>query len=296
MIFSFLLFYGVVEIENEQFKIVSETARLFIKSLSEFMRNGKPLIPVWDDRSRSSSTITKSNVFLSANFLSLIEDARKKVSDNFKPIFTGDIVRAAIVRRVWGQNRYLMQYSEQVGKYQLIGGMFSKRDKSHAEAMKRKLIEEVPELADAGNELKVEEIFRSQRDDEEILFSQRRSVYARYKTYIYSLRFKEKITKVALNNVSKNKINRWVTMKEIEREKAKDGKAIFRLEPNAIVELKKLEPNTYLKKFEISALLEETWVKVVLAIATISGVTIAGLVTSGFNLLLSWIQTFLSQG
>ena len=38
VIFSFLSFYGVVEIENGQFKIVSDTARLFIKSIAEYMR------------------------------------------------------------------------------------------------------------------------------------------------------------------------------------------------------------------------------------------------------------------
>lgn len=290
MIFNFLLFYGVVEIEDEQFKLVSNSAKLFIKSLSKYMRTGKPLIPVWNDREHTNGTITASNVFLSSNFLRLIEDARKNASEsNFEPVFTGTTVRAAIVRRVWGRNRYLMQYSERVGKYQLIGGIALKSDKSHTEAIKRKLVEEVPELVEDGSKLGIDEVFRSQRADEEIFFSKRNNVYARYKTYIYSLRFKNKITRDAMNNTSRNNMNRWVTIKEIDRHKAKDGKEIFPLVPGIVAQLKDLEPNIRVKSFEVGILLEETWVKVILAFATVSGVTLANLTT-----IISWLTTFIS--
>lgn len=301
VIFSFLLFCGVVEITNGQFKLVSVTAQLFIKSLSEYMKMGKPLIPVWNDREHTTGTITASNVFLSSNFLGLIENARKNASGSltsFKPVFTGTTVRAVIVRRVWGRNRYLMQYSDRVGKYQLIGGISLSSDKNLVEAMRRKLIEEVPELVEDGSELRIDEAFRSQREDEEIFFSKRYNVYARYKTYIYSLRFKNRITRDALNNVSRNRMNRWVTIKEIERKKSKDGKEIFPLVPSAVAKLKDLEPNIRVKRFEVGILLEETWVKVILAFATISGFTLANLtkVISWFTTFISWIQSFGGQG
>lgn len=194
------------------------------------------------------------------------------------------------MRRVWGRKRYLMQYSERVGKYQLIGGMFLDSDRNYKCAVVRKLREEVPEFADIGGEPEIYEIFQSQREDEEIFFSNRNHVYARYKTFVYFLRFKERISKKALKDNMYHKENRWVTMKEIERGKAKDGKVIFPLEPNAIAELKKLEPNIHVMNHEIGYLLEETWVKIVMAIATLGGITISGIVTQLF----SWISRFFS--
>lgn len=297
VIFSFLSFYGVVEIENGQFKIVSDTARLFIKSIAEYMRIGKKLIPVWNDREHSSGLINASNVFLSSNFLRLTEDARKKACDNsneFNPIFKGTTVRVVIVRRVWWHNRYLMQYSERVGKYQLIGGILLHGDKNHETALRRKLTEEVPELVEAGREPKLNEIFCSQREDEEIFFSKRHNVYARYKTFIYSLTFMEKISRTVLNNISKNKANRWVTIKEIEREKAKDGKEIFHLVPTAIAELKKLEPNIRVKKYELSVLLEETWVRVIVCLCGVTGVTALSIITKAIPALNSLFSRLLS--
>lgn len=293
IVLGFLMFYGVIQIDGDQFKLASNSAKLFIKSISEYMRLKKPLVTVWNDREHVSSEINGSNVFLSSNFLKLIETSRKNAVEPpevFKPIFEGATVRAAIVRKVWGHKRYLMQYSERVGKYQLIGGMFLNSDQNHKSAMIRKLKEETPGLIEASGTPELSEIFQSQREDEEIFFSNRNHVYARYKTYIYSLRFKEPLTKKTLKDIAQYANNRWVTMKEIDRGRAKDGREIFPLEPNAIAGLKKLEPNIRVKSHDIGLLLEETWVKVVMAIATLSGITAVGVLTKFF----SWILHFFS--
>lgn len=79
IVFLFLSFYGVVKNENGYFQLSSESAQLFIKSLSEFLRKENILIPVWDNRSYSNDEINKSNVFVSSNYLALFEQQRKKI-------------------------------------------------------------------------------------------------------------------------------------------------------------------------------------------------------------------------
>lgn len=293
IIFIFLMFYGVVEVKESEFKVKSNAARLFIKSLSEYIRVEKPLVSVWTDR-RHAKTINPDTVFLSSNFLWVFEKARKeacKDQGNFKPVFDGKTVRAAIVRRSWWRKLYLMQYSEPVGKYQLVGGVKDENDITYDKALLRKMGEEIPELQ--GNEEILDHIFTSKREDEEIFLSDKLNVFVRYETRIYEVRYRKKITREALKALSKNRNNRWVTIKEIERKKAKDGKLIFDPSPTAIEKLKGLEPSINVKSFEIGDLLnmflESTWMKVVLALITISGVTFSGLL----NAIISEIKDFL---
>lgn len=271
VVFSFLTFWGVIKEVNNEYQICSESAKLFIKSMAEFIRKDGVLIPVWDNRSHSNDQINETNVFVSSNFLALFEHARKKVlEDEFMPIKKETNVRAAIVRRAWGKSYVLMQYSDVVGKYQLIGGIVHTGDKSNKKALLRKLNEEIPELASYIDEQSIREIYKSEREDEEVFFSRKFGVFAKYKTYIFSVPFSQ-VSRKTLKTISENKSNRWVSLKEIEKGKSKDGKEIFVLAPNAIDQLKQLQPSILVARYDMDILLEKTWVKVLLAVAGISG-------------------------
>lgn len=163
-----------------------------------------------------------------------------------------------------------MQYSDIVGKYQLIGGIVRKGDKTKKSALIRKLSEEIPHLANCIANNKIKEEYHSERTDEEIFFSKKFGVYAQYKTYIYSVGFNN-ITKDIIKRVSKRPENRWVSLNEIKKGTASDGKAIFKLAPAAIDSIKELQPNIIVNQYDINTLLEKTWVKVLLAIAGLSG-------------------------
>ncbi len=270
IIFTFLKFFGVIREGNDGIKISSESAKLFIKSLSEFMREDGVLIPVWDNRAHANEQINDTNVFVSSNFLSLFEHARKKALETeFNPIKNETNVRGAIIRRVWGKQYFLMQYSDAVGQYQLIGGIVHSGDGSNKKALLRKLNEETPELASYVDEQNIKDVYISERVDEEVFFSRKFGVFAKYKTYIFSVPF-SKMTKKILKGVLENKSNRWVSLKEIQNGKAKDGRAIFSLVPNAIDKLSQLQPGVLVSQYDIDILLEKTWVKVLLAIAGIS--------------------------
>ena len=272
IIFSLLAFLGVVKQKNNSIQLSSASASLFIKSISEFIKQQSIFIPVWDNRTYSNESINRSNVFISSNFLDLFEHAREQACSDkkkFVPVKQGVNVRAAIIRHIWGKPYVLMQYSDIIKQYQLIGGMVLNDDASNKHALKRKLGEEVPELVEYITQ-NINCEFESERADEEVFFSQKYGVYARYKTLIFSVRFNN-VTKDGIKAVSKNPSNKWISIKEIENGVANDGKKIFSLPSNAIDRLKHIQPTILVAQHDINILLEKTWVKVLLAITGLSG-------------------------
>lgn len=288
-VFIILSFYGAVKLETDSFRIVSESARLFIKSYAEYLTLNQPLYQNWSQNCDIIHEVTEENYFDSSKFLHLFERRRKKDCGElarFNPVFKGTNVRAIIVRNVWGRKRYLMQYSNAVGKYQLIGGMLD-QNKTEQETLKDKLKAETPELFGTLNDkdYSLREEYRSLRPDEEVIYSRKLNVYALYKTVMYSVSFHQSISKDTLKNLAKNKDNRWVTIKEIENDKARDGKDIFPLEAIAIKTLKEKDPVINAWHYEIGKLIDETWFRWVLAIIAITGVSLV----SAFTNVVKWI-------
>lgn len=274
ILFCILTFIGVVREQEGNLILSSESAALCIRSLSEFLRQGDVLIPVWENRAHDPAEINKHNAFMSANFLYLLECAREKAAKNrekLKPLKIDTIVRVAIVRRIWGKKYYLMQYDDRVGKYQLIGGRVLSGDATNEEALARKIREELPVIAGYITEGSTPQcIFKSQRTDEEIFLSDKFGVIAHYRSFIYEIRLKN-VSKNLLFKISQNKANRWISIKEIEKEKARDGKAVFKLAPTAISMLRGMDPTIKIAQHDMEIFLEKTWVKVVLAFASVTG-------------------------
>ena len=274
ILFCILTFIGVVREQEGNLILSSESAGLCIRSLSEFLRQGDVLIPVWENRAHDLEEINKHNAFVSANFLYLLECAREKAGknrENLIPLKKDTIVRVAIVRRIWGKKYYLMQYDDRVEKYQLIGGRVLSGDATREEALARKIREELPAIVGYITEGRAPQcVFQSERADEEIFLSEKFGVLVQYKSFIYEIHLKN-INKNLLNRISQNKANRWISVNEIEREKARDGKAVFKLAPTAISKLKGLDPTIKIAQYEMDVFLEMTWVKVVLALAGVTG-------------------------
>ena len=276
--FSFLQFFGVIKIDPEKntFTIPAESALLFTKSVSAFLKQGNPLISVWNNRDHSDKIVNEKNVFISSNFLSLVEKARKEACPEdytFEPIYEGTTVRGVICRRSWWRKLYLVQYSEQVGSYQLVGGLVKDGDPDEKVALLRKIREEIPIFGEKVTSQLLQKTFESQSPDEEIIFSNKFGVYARYKTYIYSVGFTSEITKNELKDVTKDKrnINRWVSIKEIKKGTAKDKKPIFKITSKAIDNIKKANPNITVKQYNLGELIDATWLRVTLAIGGLAG-------------------------
>lgn len=276
ILFSLLTFVGVIQQKDNDFILASETGGLLIRSISEFVRKKDVLIPVWDNRSHTTAVINKHNVFVSANILYLLEQEREKLGrqrGDLIPIKKDSTVRIAIVRRIWGKKYYLMQYDKLVGKYQLVGGRVLAGDSSREKALDRKIQEELPIIADYLSQDSLQNykcIFKSERADEEIFLSEKFGVISQYKSYIYAVNLKG-ISRTSLREISKNASNKWVSIKEIEREKANDGKPIFKLAPTAIAKLKELDPTIKIAQYDLDVFLELTWVKILLFIASVTG-------------------------
>ena len=166
-----------------------------------------------------------------------------------------------------------MQYDKLVGKYQLVGGRVLAGDTSREKALDRKIQEELPIIADYLSQDSLQNykcIFTSERADEEIFLSEKFGVISQYKSYIYAVNLKG-ISRTSLREISKNASNKWVSIKEIEREKANDGKPIFKLAPTAIAKLKELDPTIKIAQYDLDVFLELTWVKILLFIASVTG-------------------------
>lgn len=272
ILLNMLSFFGVVSVEDDEFEICSESAKLFIQSFCAFLRQGGKLFHTGANSSISDK-LNEANMFALSNFLAAMERRRQKVcsnSDDFCPIISEALVRAVIVRQIWWKKYYLMQYSDKVGAYQLIGGICP-ADSDEKGSMISKIKDEIPEIFDFIDTDSLKEIFVSMRTDEEVFFSRRFGVFARYKTRIFSVPARIDISKDTLKELNDCKKNRWVSLKEIEKGMAYDGKKIFTLAPNIIAEIKKLDANVLVKKYDINTLLEKPLLKLLLAISGLAG-------------------------
>lgn len=281
VVLPILLALGVITVDSEDCSLLflpSETAILFIKSLIEIIKQESVIVPVWDDNSPVSAEINETNALNATNLLYLIEKKRVEgvKPSEIRPIKTGILVRAVIKRKIWGKEYVLMQYDSKIRQYQLIGGIKHSGDSNNIAALKRKLNVELPELLvkDQTN-IEYKLIYETQKSEQEIIPSMKFGVYAKYKTFLYHIVFSTPLEKAILQQIEKNKNNRWISFDEIKHGKSSDKKDVFHLPPLAIEALEKMPVNVVQPGFTASYLLERTWVQVLLAISTIASVILA---------------------
>lgn len=271
-IFYFLKYFGVVSTCNDGFTIPSDSAKLFIASLAQYIKLDISLVNVWDNPTKAADTINMSNVLIASNFLYIIENRRKAITspEQFIPIKENETVRIVLSRKIFGKVYYLMQFDSSVGCYQFVGGIKKDNDIDLERTVSRKLKEELPELDLEDTSYSITQIHESCDDEEEVFLSKKFNVYVRYKTHFFDIKFKNNIiTKKMLKNLSKNENNKWVSLREIKKMKANNGKPIFKIYDTALEALERFTPNILVLKYDISFLLKKTWVQAVLSISTI---------------------------
>ena len=218
IIISLLSVWGVVTTDNQNkstYFLPSETAVLFIKSLTEILKQGHAIVPVWDDNAPVSSEINETNALNATNLLYLIEKRRVEGVEPQKitPIKKGTIVRAVIKRMFWGKEYVLMQYNSKICQYQLIGGIKCSGDRNNIMALRRKLSDELPELPyQYQDDLEFEQIYETSLEEQEKFPSKKFGVYVKYKTYLYCAVFSHPVDKSILKRIEKNRES-FVTLK-----------------------------------------------------------------------------------
>lgn len=280
VLFSMLSYWGIIQISGNCFSIPSESALLFIKSITQYMKYNLKVISSWDEVSAIPSSINSQNIFHANIFLYCFEQRRKELCSDipFEPIKEESLVRVVLKRKIWWSDHVLMQYDPHVDAYQLIGGIAKSEDKENPKAtLKRKLHEELPQVNLNEENCYFDEIYSSGTAPEEIFLSKKFKVYVRYKTRIYNIRPKALLDKSILRTIRENHNNRWISLIEIEKGVASDKKPIFPLQARALAEIKKEQNCAFKAGFSVIYFLEKPWMRVVLAVCTLLGVGIWGL-------------------
>jgi 8-oxo-dGTP pyrophosphatase MutT (NUDIX family) len=243
---------GVLLITEEHIMVKSITSSLFIKSFKEYIINNLSILTGWEDLKGKPLQINEQNVLLSEAFLYSMEKKRVDLlgpEANVLKVY--DICRVAFKAKINNRVCYLMQYGFRTNNYALIGGGIEPSDRNAYAAMIREISEELPEAGlKIDTNYKLKEILRSEQKDKFI--SNKYGVYTGYNMTIY---LAYDVDPSVLKKID-NKMNSWISEKEIKKGIANDGKAIFPIKDDLMDALR-----TSARSFEKGAFNLVEWIE-----------------------------------
>jgi hypothetical protein len=184
-----------------------------------------------------------------------------------------NIISRVILKANINQNDcYLMQYDEISKQYQLIGGYVDSTDKDAYAAIIREISEELPEA-----EMEINKNFKLRTLNSanlyEKIISNTYGVYSGYELNIF-LAYDAEYD--IINKINK-KINRWITLNEIIKRKANDGKAIITISNEMIDAMRTSAKSIEKPKFIWSELLNDRRIQIFGLILAFIGTLLTGL-------------------
>ena len=130
--------------EHDCVQASSQTAKYFLESLASFVESGEQLIGAWETRGvyRDSASGPLQNA---ATFLHELEKRRISLLDEPPPSRDEEVAQVLIKRTnpETGQAEFLLQYDDNAGQFQLIGGRRKLTDVSLEATIIREIEEEL---------------------------------------------------------------------------------------------------------------------------------------------------------
>lgn len=260
---------GVLQITEELITIKSITSSLFIKSFKEYISNDLSVLSGWEDLKGKPVQINEQNVLLSEAFLYSMEKKRVDLlGPEAKILKVYDICRVAFKAKINNKVCYLMQYGLRTNNYSLIGGGIEPSDRNAYAAIIREISEELPEAGlKIDTNYKLKEIFRSEQKDKFI--SNKYGVYTGYNMTIY---LAYDVDPSVIKKID-NKMNSWISEKEIKKGIANDGKAVFPIKDDLMDALRTSARSFEKGAFNLVEWLEDHRIEVILSVlASILGI------------------------
>jgi hypothetical protein len=268
-ILHFLKCFGVIDIQDDSFKIRTIEAKSFIKILIEYIENDIEIIEGWDEIKGKPVSISDKNILFSKSFLYAIEKKRiDRLKECAKPIRTNKVSKIIFKAKINNKERYLMQYDSRAHQYKLIGGYQKACDKNSFDAVLREIIEELPE---ANFELHKNIEITQVLETTQLELSSKYCIYSEYNITVF---YAYNIDMKMFSQIDK-KLNSWVSWQEIKEGIARDQKQIYPNNEEILNAMKKLNYSIKSSRTDIRELLDEYRIQIVGLLLAIGGLLIA---------------------
>ncbi|HQE18813.1 MAG TPA: NUDIX domain-containing protein [Aggregatilineales bacterium] len=208
-VLDLLYLLGLVEPGEGGFQPGGEVSAMVIASLQAHLADGVRVGLHWDD--------LDADGLRGVDILRAIEAARSRAVEQATPGRTVRVVQAVIKGRRGGEDVYLMQFDRHAGRYQPIGGKQDPEDASPEAALRREIMEELCLPAVPGPDVLALTPLEPPWQTREI--SATYGILTAYEMRFFAA--SEVGFPLALDDDT-----RWLTLAELERGMADDGRAI----------------------------------------------------------------------
>ncbi|MCI0144056.1 hypothetical protein KNN17_21080 [Arthrobacter bambusae] len=194
--------------------VASEIASVFMRSLAQYIRAGKPAFEGWS-RWSSPDDQRGSNI-RNGPHLTLAMEEYRAGWENPIAIRTTSVVQAVIKARFgWKIGvRFLVRWDSKANSFQLVGGHHRATDESADEAILRELEEEIPSFVSSG----LDQLSRGPKSDATQV-SHTFGALTQYRMQFYTITFAKGPPALAPSE-------RWATFGELVNQRTRQGERI----------------------------------------------------------------------